>query len=250
MALLLPPVSPVEPIDPSGPGLPGRAVMTQRWADLAWLHWPVAPEVVAPLLPTGVRPDVLDGVTWVGLVPFHMQRIALAGTPPLPWVGTFPETNVRLYSVGPDGRRGVVFRSLDAARGLPVAVARVGYRLPYHWARMRIERRGADLTYRARRRDGTSSLVRVRVGDRVTPTALDHFLSARWGLHTPWRGGTAFAPVAHGPWPVHQAELLELDDDLVVAAGLPRPVGPPLVRWSPGVDVAVGWPRRLPRTWV
>ena len=42
------------------------------------------------------------------------------------------------------------------------------------------------------------------------------------------------------------AELLELDDALVTAAGLPAPVGDPIVHWSPGVEVRIvetraGW---------
>ena len=38
--------------------------------------------------------------------------------------GSFLETNVRLYSVDEHGRRGVVFRSLEADRLLPVLTAR------------------------------------------------------------------------------------------------------------------------------
>ncbi|HEU0087790.1 MAG TPA: DUF2071 domain-containing protein, partial [Pseudonocardiaceae bacterium] len=51
--------------------------------------------------------------------------VRILGTPPLPYLSGFPETNVRLYAVDPDsGRRGVVFRSLEAARLLPVLAAR------------------------------------------------------------------------------------------------------------------------------
>jgi uncharacterized protein YqjF (DUF2071 family) len=46
---------------------------------------------------------------------------------------------------------------------------------------------------------------------------------------------------------LHSAELLHLDDTLVTAAGLPSPVGDPVVMWSPGVDVRVGLPRGLDR---
>jgi hypothetical protein len=33
-----------------------------------------------------------------------------------------------------------------------------------------------------------------------------------------------------------------VDDHLLTAAGLPAPVGEPLVHYSPGVDVAIGRP--------
>src|SRR5688572_14802640 len=128
-----------EPITPLAPRAAGRTVFTQRWSELAFLHWAVPPERVAHLLPTGTRPDTLDGGTYVGLIPFWMQGIGLLGGPGLPWVGSFHETNVRLYSVDEQGRRGVVFLSLDTSRLAPVLAARWGPRLPYLWSRMRRE---------------------------------------------------------------------------------------------------------------
>ncbi len=49
----------------------------------------------------------------------------------------------------------------------------------------------------------------------------------------------------HAPWPVHRAELLDLRDDLVAAAGLPGAAGAPHVLWTPGVSVRIGRPRPL-----
>lgn len=232
--------------------------MTQRWTDLAYLHWPYDPEAVARHLPPGVRVDVHDGAAWVGLVPFVMRDVALplrgAGRLPAPPpLGTFCETNVRTYSVGPDGRRGVVFLSLDAERALPVLVARALFGLPYLWARMRTERvgegPGAVVTYTCRRRApgprGTSSRVQLRVGEPVAATPLDDFLTARWGLHVARRGRVVYGAMDHPAWPLHAAELLDLDDGLVAASGLPAPAGPPRVLFSPGVDVRVGWPRAV-----
>ncbi|MGQ0573304.1 MAG: DUF2071 domain-containing protein [Pseudonocardia sp.] len=55
----------------------------------------------------------------------------LARGPSVPWLGTFLETNVRLYSVDATGRRGIVFLSLDADRAAVVAGARAVFGLPY-----------------------------------------------------------------------------------------------------------------------
>ena len=103
------------------------------------LHWPYAPEVVQQLLPAPLAVDVFDGRAWVGLVPFRM-RIRLPRSPFVPWLSSFPETNVRTYVIGPDGRRGSWFLSLDVPRLGAVVVARATYRLPYHWSRMRMAR--------------------------------------------------------------------------------------------------------------
>lgn len=228
-----------------------RTVYTQRWRDVTFLHWPVEPERVAPLLPAGVRPDTLDGVTWVGLVPFRMERIGLYGTPGLPYLGSFAETNVRLYSVDAAGRRGVVFLSLDASRLATVVVARTVPRLPYLWARMRaVPGPGGTWRYTSSRRwpgpRGAGCRVAVRVGAPLEePGPLEHFLTARWGLHSSVRGRTAYWPNEHPAWPLHTAELLELEEDLVAAAGLPGVTGvpPASVLYSPGVRARFG-PRR------
>jgi uncharacterized protein len=241
---------PLEPLSATPPARVGRAVFRQQWTDLTMLHWPVDPAVVAPLLPAGTAPDLYDGTTYVGLVPFVMRRVGILGTPALPYLSDFAETNVRLYAVDARGRRGVVFRSLEASRLLPVLAARMSYRLPYTWARMRV-RHGADtVAYETSRRwpapRGAGGTVRVRIGGPLGDDPLALFLTARWGLFSSWYGGTtAWAPVDHEPWPLYGGELMSLSDDLVLAAGLPAPSGPPHVLWSPGVDVRIGRPRPL-----
>ncbi|MFV2094500.1 DUF2071 domain-containing protein [Micromonospora sp. LOL_014] len=124
---------PPEPVTVTAP----RPVLVQGWHDLAFLHWPVDPAVVAPLLPPGTRV------------------------------------------------------------GVPIA----------------------------------------------EPTPLEHFLTARWGLHERVHGATRYLPNEHPQWPSHRAELVDLADDLVAAGGLPAPDGPPVsVLYSPGVPVRSGRP--------
>ena len=220
--------------------------MTQDWTRVTYLHWPYDPADVASLLPRGVVPDTMDGVTWIGLIAFHMRHVSVLGTPPVPYLADFLETNVRAYAVDGRGRRSVVFFSLDADRLLPVAAARVGYNLPYIWSAMSMRRRANELTYLARRRrSGVTSRIRVRVGDPVVAEPLDDFLTARWGLHSRWYGTTAYVPITHEPWPLRAAELLELDDGLVEAVGLPKPTGEPRVLFSDGVRVRLGTPTRI-----
>jgi uncharacterized protein YqjF (DUF2071 family) len=237
-----------EPVTPLPPHQPGPTVFSQGWRQVAFLHWAVEPAAVAPLLPPGTRPDLLDGATYVGLLAFRGVRGGVLGSPPLPYLGGFPEVNVRLYSVDDEGRRGIVFLSLDASRLLPVLVARSLARLPYQWSSIRVTGGGDRWDYRARRRwpgpRGVTSALSVRVGERLAdPTALDLFLTARWRLHQTAWGRTLHWPVEHEEWPLHRADVVHLADELVAAAGV-RVSGPPdSVLWSPGVAARFG-PRR------
>ncbi|THV36438.1 DUF2071 domain-containing protein [Glycomyces buryatensis] len=141
-----------EPVTPDPPRPISRPLLTQSWLDLAFLHWAVDPEAVAGLLPTGTVPDTFDGATFVGLIAFRMHRVGWLRLPGIPYFGSFPETNVRLYSVDRHGRRGVVFRSLDASRLAAVLTARAGFGLPYLWSRMDVRAEGDSVTYTGSRR--------------------------------------------------------------------------------------------------
>ncbi|MFF5807963.1 YqjF family protein [Streptomyces sp. NPDC012746] len=241
----------VEPVTPEPPRPVRRTLLNQSWLDVAFVHWAVDPEAVGGLLPRGVRPDVYEGATYVGLIAFRMHRVGWFGLPGVPYFGNFPETNVRLYSVDELGRRGVVFRSFEASRLLPVLIARLGFQLPYMWAEMSVRQRGDVIDYAARRRrprpagsGGAHARISIRIGERIAePSGLDDFLTARWGLHGDWYGRSLYLPNVHPRWRLHRAELLHLDENLITAAGLPRPAAPPnSVLFSPGVPVRFGAP--------
>ncbi len=238
-----------EPIDIDAPELPGRQIMHQRWVNLTFLHWRVEPAAVAPLLPAGTAPDLSDGSAWVGLIPFQMVGAGVGRGPAIPWLGSFGEINVRLYSVDQSGRRGVVFRSLEASRLAVVLGARLAFGVPYMWSRIRVRRFGSDVEYSSTRRwpgpRGAGGRIVVRPGAELTePDPLAEFLTARWGLHASRLGRTLFVPNSHPVWPLHHAQLIHLQDTLLTAAGFPGVAerAPDSVLWSPGVETVFAQP--------
>lgn len=210
-------------VDVVAPPLPGRALFDQDWLDLFFLHWALDPDDVAPHLPRGTRPDVFEGATYVGLVPFRMVRAGLGRRHPTPYLGTFLEWNVRLYSVDDHGRHGVVFASLEATRFITAMAARYGYHLPYTWSRMHVRQRGRRWTWSSVRRyprPDVRAVLIAEAGDPIEPTPLEVFLTARWGLHSSLLGRTVWTPNEHGPWPLHAAHIHHLESELAPAAGI------------------------------
>lgn len=230
-----------------------RALMVHRWERLTFLHWSFEPAVVQRLLPPGLEVEEYDGRAWVGLVPFFMH-VATGGGRSVPWAAHFCETNVRTYVRDRDGRSGIWFFSLDAARLGAVVVARVTYRLPYFWSTMRVDLSDHRIDYSCRRMwpgpRGAKSSVAIEIGDPFAPddlSDLDHRLTAKWVLFSASGERRRFARAWHAPWPLHRATVLECRDELLEAAGLPEPQGHPLVHYSPGVRVRIGQPERYAR---
>jgi uncharacterized protein YqjF (DUF2071 family) len=81
-----------------------------------------------------------------------------------------------------------------------------------------------------------------------TTDPLSIHLTARFGLHTRFRGRTFYVPNTHSAWPLYRARLIGIDDQLVRAAGIEVAGPPESVLFSPGVHTQFGWPRVLNNT--
>lgn len=220
--------------------------MQHRWESIAFLHWSYPVDEVQRHLPRGLEVEPWDGAAWVGLIPFRMRL----GGPAGPRLLVFPETNVRTYVVGPDGRPGVWFFSLDAASLSAVTAARSTWRLPYFWSSMSAHGEGARMRYTSRRRRprpaGVGHDITVEIGEPLAePSEFDHYLTARFTLWNSIARRVVSTQADHPPWDLHGARVIECREDLVAAAGLTPPAGEPVVHWSPGVDVRIGRPRMM-----
>ena len=228
------------PITREAPPLGRPAVLAQSWLDASFLHWRVAPAAIDRLLPTGLRADTLGGDAWIGLIAFSLERTAFGPLPPVPYLGSFPEVNVRTYTVDRAGRRGVFFLSLDASRLAAVLAARALFQVPYTWARMSIARDGDRFEYRSRRIGGRREhcrLVTRADRDAEATDELSVFLTARWGLTTVRGGRLTWRPNAHEPWRTVAAEAEVCRTSLLDRWGLAAVARrrPDSVLFSPGV---------------
>jgi uncharacterized protein len=225
--------------------LPGQPwSMTQRWNDLLFAHWPVAATELVHLLPPELVVDTFEGSAWVGVVPFWMDQIRFRGLPSIPGASRFPELNLRTYVRERNSNRaGVYFFSLDAANPLAVAFARTIYRLPYYWAKMRIEatgtglREGREFRYMSERRMRKPA-ARFRatyrsLGRQHAKRAVELFLTERYALYTADPHGRIFrGTIHHLPWTLEEAEADFEINELPAAHGIHLPNVKPLLHFS------------------
>ena len=233
------------------------SIMRQDWHHLLFLHWEVPARELQALVPPELTIDTFDGNAYVGLIPFTLSNVRPEMLPPIPFLSSFHEVNVRTY-VHLRGREpGVWFFSLDTSSALAVDAARAFYKLPYFHSVIQWSETEDPLPrceFVSRRDDPTGAKpanLRVRyqpadgVVTRATPGTLEHFLIERYLLYTMskehelWR-----ARVHHQPYPIQRAEVLELEETLVWAAGIKRSEDVPLRHYAREVNVHIDPPEK------
>lgn len=224
-------------------------VMAQKWQDLLFAHWAVAPAAMRSLVPARLELDTFQGQAWIGIVPFTMSGVRLRGTLALPWLSTFPELNVRTY-VTAGGKPGVWFFSLDAANVVAVEIARRWFQLPYFHARMNSRATSQGIEYFSQRDDrrGGNETLQTRYSAAgpcfaAVPGTLEYFLTERYCLYAQRPGGELLrGEIHHAPWKLQEARASFGANTMTENLGTPI-VGPParlhfstlqeMVAWAP-----------------
>jgi uncharacterized protein len=224
--------------------------MTQRWHELLFIHLPLAPEALRPLLPSQLELDTFDGQAWVGIIPFWVSHTSLRWVPPPPLLSRFPEINVRTY-VTLRGSPGVYFFSLDAGNPLAVQGARTVFHLPYFFARMHIQHRQETIYYQSQRlgTQGPSPIydAMYRPNGSVFFAhhgTLEYWLTERYCLYTVTKKNQVYrVDIHHRPWPLQSAEQTSKRNTTASAQGISLPGPDPLLHYARQQDVLF-WPLR------
>jgi len=227
--------------------------MHQDWHHLLFLHWEVPPLELQSMVPPELTIDTFEGKAYVGLIPFTLSNVRPVLTPPIPFLSRFHEVNVRTYVHRRGDDPGVWFFSLDTSSALAVDGARAFYKLPYFHAQMNFQDSdGFELD--SRRDDPTGAKpanVHVRYRPVEGPVApaqpgtLDHFLVERYLLYSMDKNHQLHrARVHHQPYPLQRAEVSQLEETLVWAAGIRRPDAVPIRHYAREVNVDIDPPER------
>jgi uncharacterized protein YqjF (DUF2071 family) len=224
--------------------------MKQKWHDLLFAHWPLAPQRLRSLVPQELELDQRDGAAWVAVAPFWMSGIRGRLAPPLPFLSKFCELNVRTY-VRYKGVPGVYFFSLDAASLPAVLGARVAFKLPYFHAAMLVRSSGESFEYTSSRLQMPRpanfhaqyrpiSTPRIRDKDSI-----EYFLTERYCLYTVDKGHVLRAYIHHLPWQLQDAEAQFEMNTVALASGIELPDIQPMLHFSRELEVLVWWPEKI-----
>lgn len=229
----------------------GPWIMVQRRHDLLFAHWRCPISDLRPLIPGPLEIETYDGDAWIGVIPFYMSGVRVRLAPPVPTASAFQELNVRTY-VTLDGRPGVWFFSLDCESSLAVLGARIGVRLPYFRADMRINHADNAIEYDSQRWSilgppaAFSATYRGLGAESAPPPgSLDHFLTERYCLYSSdgkriWRGD-----IFHPRWSL-QAGQAQIDTNSMLAAAGVRAIGhDPLLHFAAFQEVHFWRPTRV-----
>jgi uncharacterized protein YqjF (DUF2071 family) len=194
--------------------------MKMQWHDLLFMHYRVAIQDLRRLIPEPLEIDTFDGSAWIGIVPFRMTGVAPRMVPPVPWLSSFPELNVRTYvTIG--GKPGVWFFSLDATNPLAVRFARRTFHLKYMDAEIDFSRKdcscdGTWIGYRSTRTHRNEPAANLDceyrpIGQpyRAAPGKLEYFLTARYCLYSCSNKGVIYrGEIDHDPWQIQNAQTI------------------------------------------
>jgi len=218
-------------------------LLFMRWHDLLFLHWPIRPALLRPLIPRLLELDTFDGWSWIGVVPFYMTGVRPRY---VPLSFAFPEINVRTY-VKRRGRSGVWFFSLDATNWIAVRVARF-LGLPYYDAEMTVDSRKNKVDYTSIRLHNGAS---VKFDASYQPTGavfrsvtgtLDHWLTERYCLFGARKPGlVVYGDIHHIPWPLQPAEAEVRVNTMLQPIGINLPNTKPFSHFARYQEV-VAWP--------
>lgn len=249
----------------------GIPLMHQWWGKLLFMHWPIDPEILRPLIPSQLSIDTFAGQAWIGVVPFTMWGIRASFMPPIPGTSAFHELNVRTY-VHYNGVPGVWFFSLDAANSLAVWGARAFYHLPYFNATMNLKQKENAIDYASTRGDVRTyaqffasnaeafpadfdslqfqNLPQAKleaswkVGEPLPqsqPGSIEFFLTERYCLYSYHRRRLCRSRIFHEPWPLRAAFVDSFQSTMIESLGITQPKGEPLLHYAESIAVDI-WP--------
>lgn len=210
----------------------------QEWNNALFLHWKVPFDALRKLVPQKLSLDTFDGVAYVSLVAFTMQKIRPRNLPAVKFVSDFDEVNIRTY-IDNDNRKGVYFLNIEAGKQLSALIAKTISGLPYRTSKIR----RTNTNYKSINILKSFYLdAEFEVKNPLTAkSTLANWLTERYCLYLD-KGEDAFRyDVHHREWEIKEVDITRLNVHYKIG-DINLTTKPDLIQYSDGVKV-LAWGR-------
>jgi uncharacterized protein YqjF (DUF2071 family) len=210
----------------------------QEWNNALFLHWKVPFETLRKLVPQKLNVDTHDGVAYVSLVAFTMQKIRPRNLPAVKLISDFDEINIRTY-IDNDNRKGVYFLNIEAGKQLSAFIAKTLSGLPY--GKSTIQRTKGN--YKSNNIEKNFYVdTEFEVKKRLTEkSALDHWLTERYCLYFDKAETIYRYDIHHKEWEIKNVDIKRLNVNYKIG-DINLTSRPDLTHYSEGVNV-LAWER-------
>lgn len=189
----------------------GRAILTQKWDDLFFIHWKCDAAEIQKRLPAGLFVDTFNGEAFLSIIGFQMSAIRPFGLPAVPFLSSLNELNVRTYVRTADGKPGIYFFSLDCDHWLAVKIAQLAFGLNYKYAQLMWASKGNQFSCKRLNVANGANYSWAPQGSPTTaaPGTLEFFLLERYIFFTERKKQLWAGQVYHAPYVFTSANLQE-----------------------------------------
>lgn len=215
---------------PEGPWL-----MTQRWDHVFFIHLPVSKDIITRFIPNGLELDCYEETAWISILPFQISNMHFRKLPPIPFVHSFLELNVRTY-VTRNGIPGIYFFSLDASNLPAVLGARI-VTLPYFYAKMKMKKQSGTFYFNSIRKGSSNAVFEGSyrpISEAYYPEkpSLSNWLLERYSLwsyrnHSLYRGD-----IHHKRWKIQDVEATVEKENMLLDFPRNMIVGNPIFHYA------------------
>jgi len=224
--------------------MPSRSwALNQNWVNLTFMHWEVEHDLLKKYIPEDLELERYDGKTYVGTIPFRMEKVRPKYLPSVPFISNFAEFNIRTYVVK-NGISGVLFLTLDAKSRITSMYAPWAYGLPYVYADGEVkDNYEGGFTWKSKRK---SNGIGIKGSSKPNGNlrnakkgSLEEFLFERYCLYVTYKNKTHIAYTCHEKWEFQDATAnLEMNTlTEFYKLGIANVLKPDLVHISEGVKV-------------
>ena len=180
----------------------------QEWHQVIFAHWKVDPQLLMPLIPSGLTLDLFNGTSWVSLVAFTIKHLRPRFLPTFPPLSNFHEVNMRTYVLR-NGKPGIYFFSIESQKWGSALMAKLVTRLPY--VHSKIYR--TEGYYTAENKVLNSYLyTEYKPGHPMSvKSPLDKWLTDRFCLFHELSNNIYSHDIHHQDWPLRSVDIKMLD---------------------------------------